>query len=148
MKWKTLGVIVTSTALLLAGCNKEDIGGLGGAALGGLAGSQLGKGKGSLAFAAAGALGGYLLGGAIGKSMDDTDRLKANQALEDAPTGNRVAWQNPDTGDHYAVTPTKTYETASGPCREYTTEATIDGRQETIYGTACRQADGTWQSVK
>lgn len=148
MKWKMLGVIITSTALLLVGCNKQDFGGLGGAALGGLAGAQLGKGKGSLAMAAAGALGGYLVGGAIGKSMDDTDRLKANQALEDTPTGNRVAWQNPDTGDHYSVTPTKTYETASGPCREYTTEATIDGRPETVYGTACRQADGTWQSVK
>jgi len=147
MKLKMLAVILSST-LLLGACNKQDIGGLSGAALGGLAGSQIGKGKGSLAMAAAGALGGYMLGGSIGKSMDDTDRLNANQALETAHTGDRVTWHNPDTGSNYAVTPTNTYDTASGPCREYTTEATIDGRRETIYGTACRQADGTWQSVK
>ncbi len=147
MNRKIIAVIAASS-LLLAACNKQDIGGLSGAALGGLAGAQIGKGKGSMAMAAVGALGGYLVGGAIGKSMDDTDRLKANQALETAPTGDRVAWRNPDTGGSYAVTPTNTYETASGPCREYTTEATIDGRQETVYGTACRQPDGTWQSVK
>jgi len=43
------------------------------------------------------------------------------------------------------VTPTKTYETAAGPCREYTIDAIIGGSTEKIYGTACRQADGSWK---
>jgi len=33
----------------------------------------------------------------------------------------------------------------SFPCREYTLEALIGGQPETIYGTACRQADGSWK---
>ena len=30
-------------------------------------------------------------------------------------------------------------------CREYRTVATIDGRSERLYGTACRQPDGSWR---
>lgn len=33
------------------------------------------------------------------------------------------------------------------PCREYQTTVTIDGKTETAYGRACRQADGTWKRV-
>lgn len=62
------------------------------------------------------------------------------------PTHQSSSWQNPDTGYRYAVTPTRTYAEDARPCREYTTEAWINGRRETVYGTACRQADGTWQA--
>ena len=34
------------------------------------------------------------------------------------------------------------------PCREYQSTATIDGRQQQIYGTACLQPDGSWQLVR
>ena len=30
-------------------------------------------------------------------------------------------------------------------CRDYRTTATIEGRQQQLYGTACRQPDGSWQ---
>jgi surface antigen len=43
------------------------------------------------------------------------------------------------------MTPTNTYETAQGPCREYSMEALIGGKQEQVYGTACRQSDGSWK---
>jgi len=43
------------------------------------------------------------------------------------------------------LTPIRAYDTAGGPCREFTTEALIGGRRETVYGTACRQADGSWK---
>ncbi|RME33077.1 MAG: glycine zipper 2TM domain-containing protein [Gammaproteobacteria bacterium] len=144
---KTLAIALIAGTVALTGCNKEQMGTLGGAAVGGLAGSQIGEGKGKLAATAVGVLAGALIGGSIGKSMDEVDRMKANQALETAPTGKTVSWTNPDSGSQYAVTPTKTYETSSGPCREYTTEAIIGGKRETIYGTACRQPDGTWQTV-
>ena len=142
-----LGITIIAMTLALAGCNKEQMGTLTGAAVGGLAGSQIGEGKGQLAATAIGVLAGAMIGGSIGRSMDETDRLKANQALETAPTGHGVSWTNPDSGAQYTVTPTKTYETASGPCREYSTEAIIGGKRETVYGTACRQPDGTWQTV-
>ena len=32
-------------------------------------------------------------------------------------------------------------------CRDYRTAATIEGRQQQLYGTACREPDGSWQRV-
>ncbi len=77
--------------------------------------------------------------------MDDTDRLKTAHTLETVRTGVSSEWKNPDTGNEYRVTPTRTYETIEGPCREYTLDATIAGKPETVYGTACRQPDGSWR---
>jgi hypothetical protein len=38
---------------------------------------------------------------------------------------------------------------ASGQtCREYQATATIDGRAQPTYGTACLQPDGTWRIVR
>jgi surface antigen len=54
-------------------------------------------------------------------------------------------WRNLDSGNQYRVTPTRTYETAQGPCREYTVDGLIGGKRETMVGTACRQADGSWR---
>jgi surface antigen len=117
-----------------------------GAAAGGLLGSQFGKGSGRTTMTIAGILAGALAGGAIGRSMEPVDQACVSRTLENTPTGQTVAWQNPDNQSSYWVTPTKTYQTGSGtPCREYVTDAVIDGRREKIVGTACRQADGSWQ---
>ncbi|MGA8049418.1 MAG: RT0821/Lpp0805 family surface protein [Burkholderiales bacterium] len=97
--------------------------------------------------AVAGTLTGDYLGSRISKSMDEKDRAKAAHALETAPTGAPTGWRNPDTGATYTVTPTRTYQEASGPCRDYTTKALIDGKEETVKGTACRQPDGTWKAA-
>ena len=35
-----------------------------------------------------------------------------------------------------------------GPCRNYSSEAIIDGKRQTVHGTACRQTDGSWKSVR
>ena len=144
---KKLAYISVFTSLVfLTACNptKEDAGTLIGAGTGAYVGSQIGGGTGQLAAIAIGTLLGGYLGGSIGKNMDELDRYRANQALETAPTGTAVSWSNPDSGTSYKMTPTKTYESASGPCRDYTTEAVIDGRAEVVHGTACRQEDGSW----
>ncbi|GGF20915.1 hypothetical protein GCM10011611_28740 [Aliidongia dinghuensis] len=118
---------------------------LGGAA-GGLLGSQFGKGSGHTVMTIAGVLSGALAGGAIGRSMEPVDQGCVNQTLEHAPTGQTVAWQNPDQGSSYWVTPTNTYQSNDGtPCRRYVTTALIDGQQQRVQGTACRQQDGTWK---
>ncbi len=91
-------------------------------------------------------VGGYI-GRSIGRSMDDTDRLKAHRELETTPTGHSAAWRNTDTGARYEVTPTRTYSTAGGPCREFNTVAWIGGEKENVTGTACRQADGSWLAM-
>jgi len=135
--------------LLLAGCNptKQDVGTVVGAGTGAYVGSQIGDGTGQLAAVAIGTLVGAYLGGSIGRQMDELDRYRTQQALESSPTGSRTVWNNPDSGAQYTVTPTRTYESASGPCRDYTTEAVIEGRPEVVHGTACRQPDGTWHAM-
>ena len=95
----------------------------------------------------AGTIVGAAIGGAVGHSMAETDRLKTAAALETVRTGVPSTWRNPDTGNQYAVTPTRTYDTASGPCREYTIDAAIGGKSQKVYGTACRQPDGSWRIV-
>ena len=46
-----------------------------------------------------------------------------------------------------AVTPTRTYKTAERDCRDYEQTVIVDGREEIIHGTACREPDGTWRAL-
>jgi surface antigen len=99
---------------------------------------------------AASVIGGILIGGLVGNLLDERDKRMqaeaAHRAFEGAPTGQSVAWKNPDSGHSGTVTPTKTYQTASGTyCREYRATVEIEGKQERATGTACRQPDGTWR---
>lgn len=150
MKQKILSVAVVSTLLVFSACTtpptKQDAGMVIGGALGGVLGSQVGHGDGTTAAIIVGTLLGGAIGGAVGKSMDDVDRLKTSHALETVRTGVPSSWQNPDSGNTYTVVPTKTVETSAGPCREYVIDAVIGGKPEKVYGTACRQADGSWKT--
>ncbi len=148
-RYITLPIIGLLTLSLTTGCvTKEASGAAIGGALGGIAGTQVGQGQGRTAAIIAGTLAGALLGGSIGQTMDTTDRMQTQNALERTPTGQSVAWQNPDTGRQYTVTPVKTYNNSYGSaCREFSTVAIVDGRKETIYGTACRQPDGSWKAT-
>jgi surface antigen len=137
---------------LLGGCesmeppSKQNIGLATGAILGGVLGHQIGSGSGqTIATIGGAALGGFV-GSRVGASMDRNDQLKTAQALETSSTGHPTTWRNPDTGQHYTVTPTRTRESASGPCRDFTTVTEIDGTRQHVQGTACRQPDGTWKA--
>ncbi len=130
-------------------CNRETLGMVLGGGLGAAAGTQIGSGSGKIAATIAGTIIGALIGGSAGRSMDRIDQNCVGQALEQAPDGRAVAWRNPDQGGQYQVTPTRTYQTSSGQyCREYQTTITIAGRAENAYGTACRQADGSWKKTR
>ncbi len=150
MRTKISIVFCVAALLLLTACNptKQDVGTLVGAGSGAFIGSQIGGGTGQLAAVAIGALLGGYIGGSIGQDMDELDHYKTQQVLESSPTGSAVAWNNPDTNIDYSVTPTRTYENATGPCRDYTTEAVIEGRAEIVHGTACRGSDGSWRAAK
>lgn len=141
--------IVLLSASLAVGCQttQQQTGSVIGGLAGGLLGSQVGGGRGRTAAIIGGTLVGAMVGGAIGKEMDENDRFRQQQALERTPTNQSSSWSNPDTGNQYSVTPTRTYDTAQGPCREYETEAIIDGKREVVVGTACRQQDGSWKAV-
>ena len=117
-----------------------------GAVLGGLGGSQIGSGSGRTAAIVGGVAAGAVIGGYIGNSMEAADEARVQHTLETGRTGKTVIWQNPDTGNRYEVTPTRTYRTADRrDCREYTSWVFLDGYEEQVTGTACRMPDGTWQ---
>jgi surface antigen len=150
MKKHRAAALCACTALALTACEtpptKQQVGTVGGAVVGGVVGSTIGGGTGRTVAIVALAVGGAMLGNSVGKRLDEADRLKAAQALESAPTGQQVSWKNPDTGAQYSLTPTRTYEGAQ-PCRDFTVNASIDGKPEAVKGKACRQADGTWKTT-
>ena len=131
---------------------KESIGTLLGAVVGGVAGSQVGSGRGQLVATGVGTLLGAYLGNEIGKSLDRADQLYMQQAEQQAlvaPVGDTIAWSNPESGNSGTVTPVRegTHRGTGEYCREFQQTVTVGGRNEEAYGTACRQADGTWQIV-
>lgn len=149
-------IAATAISLTLSGCAdtgpRQTVGGLTGAALGGLLGAQFGSGSGQLVTTGAGVLIGGLLGSEIGRSMDEVDRMQANQAVvqaRSAPIGQQIAWNNPNSGNYGTITPTRDGTSASGQyCREYQQTITVGGRTEQAYGIACRQPDGSWRIIQ
>ena len=151
MKKTASALVAVLVSLNLAGCantTNQDMGTLSGGVIGGLLGSQFGHGTGQLLAVGAGALAGAYIGGALGKHMDDTDRLKMNQAMEQNSVGQPAYWRNQKTDASYTVVPTKDVTYDGNPyCREYRSTAIIAGKKQQVYGTACRQPDGSWQMV-
>lgn len=148
MNARVFSAAALAAALVISACStaptKEDQGALIGMVVGGIVGHQVGGGSGQVIATFIGTAAGALIGGSIGRSMDENDRLYTSASLENVRTGVSSTWVNPDSGYEYEFTPTRTYESGTGPCREYTLDATIGGETEQIYGTACRQADGSW----
>jgi surface antigen len=151
---KTIAVLLI-VAFLGAGCAtmeanpKTTIGAVGGGTLGGLIAAAAGA---SPAAIAASVVGGILVGALAGNLLDERDRRLASEAtqraLETAPTGQPVAWQNPDNGNSGKVVVVQTYQSGTGGyCREFQQSATIGGKTETVVGTACRPPDGSWRVV-
>ena len=147
--------LVALVAVLVTGCAqmeanpKTAIGAAGGGTLGGLIAAAAG---GSPAAIAASVIGGLVVGGLIGNYLDERDKRLAGEAaqraFESTPSGQSVAWRNPDSGHAGTVTPTRTYQTANGTyCRDYHTTVMIEGKKEQATGKACRQPDGSWRIV-
>lgn len=145
-------VVFALSGSLLFGCatTKEESGALTGALTGAVIGSSIGKGPGKALAIWLGAVVGSQVGATIGRYMDEQDRQRLVSVLETQRTAMGSTWVNPDTGYQYTATPTKTYDdpVGTGPCREFTIDASIGGKTEEIYGTACRQADGSWKVIK
>src|SRR5690349_2282497 len=112
--WMTALLIITFTA----GCasnqygERQTVGAVTGAALGGLLGAQFGgqRGNDRLVTTGVGVFLGALIGSEIGRSMDEVDRMKANEAntrAYSAPLGERITWNNPEKNHYGSVTPTR-----------------------------------------
>lgn len=142
--------------LLLTGCgaggmSKTEGGTVLGAVAGGILGNQVGKGSGRVVATAIGAVVGGIVGSEIGRSLDEADRRRAQEAefraLEYGQPGVASPWRNPNSGRYGNVVPGRPYKLHGQNCREYTHTIYIQGRPETMRGTACRQPDGTWRNV-
>ena len=155
MKSNGLVIGIISASLLLGGCsttiNKQQSGTAVGALLGAALGYGLGKGHKNKNLAVMlGAAFGAVAGDQIGAQLDEKDRLLAGENLQESLTsakvGTKLTWNNPDTGHSGSTSPTKTVVASDGtPCREFTTEIIVGGETHQGYGTACRQADGSWK---
>jgi surface antigen len=144
---------------VMAGCTtdgigpKQGFGTLGGAAAGGLLGAQIGGGTGKLAATAAGTLLGAFLGSEIGSSLDRADQAYAGRAVQQAyaaPIGQKIVWNNPESGNSGVIVPIREGRQANtnAYCREYQQTVTVGGRTQQAFGQACQQPDGSWKIVQ
>lgn len=128
---------------------KENIGTVGGAAVGAVLGSKFGKGTGQGVGIALGTLAGAVVGNSIGSSLDRADMNyygSANQQAMQAPVGQTVQWNNPQTGNYGSFTPNNYYQSPNGQmCREFTQTITVGGQVQQGVGRACQNPDGSWQ---
>ncbi|AWJ82126.1 hypothetical protein TSH58p_00835 (plasmid) [Azospirillum sp. TSH58] len=132
------------------GIDNDLLGKLGGAAVGALAGSQIGKGSGNLLAIGAGGLLGYFAGGYLMEQLSPGSRDAAQSAETralDAPVGQTIRWNSPDSANTGGtITPIRAGRDSAGrECKEFQHKVTIDGRQESATGTACRGDDGQWR---
>ncbi len=160
MKPKFVCMVAILITTMTAGCasnpygGRQTVGAVTGAALGGLLGAQFGgkRGNDRLLTTGVGVFVGTLIGSEIGRSMDDVDRMRANEAntrAYSAPLGEKITWNNPQKNHYGTVTPTRDGYSESGSyCREFYQTVSIGGKSEDAHGQACRQPDGTWRIVQ
>ena len=150
-RFLTLGItfLVSASLVGCADASHQDVGTVTGAVAGGLLGSTVGGGSGQILAIAAGTLAGAYIGGSIGQHMDQQDQMRMNEALDNNNAGQPAYWRNSQTNASYQVTPVKNVRVDGNKyCREYRTTADIAGKKQQMYGTACRQPDGSWKVVK
>jgi len=156
MSTAKITALALAGALSLSACSqnaggKETAGTLLGAAGGALLGAQVGDGTGQVLAAIGGGLLGAYLGNQVGQSLDRADQAYASQAeaqAHNAPVGETITWNNPESGNYGSYTPVRDGTDNNGNyCREYQTTVTVGGEYQQAYGTACRQPDGSWKVV-
>ncbi len=142
---KHVSIVAALLVLLFTSscATKGQTGALGGAAAGGLIGQAIGHSTGATLIGVA--VGG-MLGYIVGNEMDKYDREQLNNVYERGGSNQRSSWVNPDSGNRYAVTPQPAYQTANHQvCRRAEISATIDGKPQRTYSTACRNDYGDWE---
>jgi surface antigen len=114
-----------------------------GGVTGGLIGSAFknGDGKTSAAAVGIGAVLGAVIGSNIGKSMDEHDKKMAEQAASEAvqsPVGQKVEWNNPNTGNSGSAKTLRIGKDSSGhECRQIEQEITVNGKSDVVQMTVC-----------
>lgn len=137
----SLITVVLGASLLTSACATKSGTGAGvGAGAGGALGYAVGGTTGLILGAAAGGALGYT----AGKAMEEEDRRRAAYALEQ---NQPVEWRNTQTGAQYRMEPTDTRYMQGRECRDFRMRAEVDGKPDTMNGTACRRPDGQWEML-
>ncbi len=134
-------MLILAFSLLVTGCATKAgtgtaVGAGGGAAIGGALGGWQG--------ALIGGVAGGVLGYGVGRQMDEEDRRRAAYALE---ANREMEWRSAQ-GYEYRMTPTQTIYREGRECRNYRLYGEVDGRPDTVTGTACRRPDGSWEAIQ
>lgn len=147
---------------LLQGCtgigtiSREDKlaqGAIAGAIVGGALGYEVfGSGSGQLLGLAIGAAAGSGAGYVLADRLTQLDLRSMNKStyegLTAKPTGETVAWSNPDTGNSGEITPLRTFLSNDGKlCRDYRRTVNVAGEVQHTTHTACRNGHGDWLHV-
>ena len=94
------------------------------------------------------ALGGGLIGGAIGQNLAREDRRKALEAeyraLEYTQGGRAVTWTSDGGQERGEVVAAQPYRVGSQDCRQYVHTIYTGAASQTARGSACRNNDGSW----
>ncbi|WP_425403070.1 RT0821/Lpp0805 family surface protein [Hwanghaeella sp.] len=147
---------------LLQGCtgigtiSREDKlahGAIAGAIVGGALGYEvIGSGSGQLVGlvvgAAVGSGAGYVLADRLTQLDLRTMNKSTYEGLTERPTGETVAWNNPDSGNSGEITPLRTFLSNDGKlCRDYRRTVNVAGEVQHTTHTACRNGRGDWLHV-
>ncbi len=147
MKNLTISILIL-ISIVLSSCGGQMTKGQAGAGIGAASGALIGQAIGHDTEATLiGAAVGTMLGYIVGNEMDKYDKQQLNHVYERGVSGQSNSWRNPDSNNTYQVTPQPAYyppSTPSSPCRQAEILATIDGKTEKTYTTACRNSDGQW----
>ena len=149
---RNLRRVLVALVLTLSGCEvvtKQHVGaGVGGIA-GALAGSFFGSGTGTIVATALGGVAGGLAGSEIGGRLDRADQEQSKdaffEALENAPDGRTVSWENPKGRTGGSTTPTETSTEGPSVCRDFIQNVSVESETASTAGKACRDSDGTWE---
>lgn len=97
---------------------------------------------------AGGAIGAYYLADQL--LPPDREKLDSTafKALDNAETGESVAWGEQGKGAWGTFTPTRDFIGADGnACREYIATINVDGESGKIEEAACRISNGAWRTA-
>lgn len=153
----SIGVIVLTTSLAIGACSNDvqerrlESGTVVGAVAGGLIGSAVGRGSGRVAGAIVGTVIGGVIGNELARGMNERDRRMAAEAeldaLESGRDGERRSWRSAESSYRGDIVPGRRYHRGRTECRDYVHTIFVNGRDEVLRGTACREPDGSWRSI-
>jgi len=139
MIWKIAGALLLMA--MVSACSKT---GDGPVAIEGMGGSRYVQDNAPIAGVAGGGLVGRLAQDGLGRSEQVLALEAEYRTLESTPGGQKVTWRGRDESTHGEVVAAQPYRVGSQDCRQYAHTVSVDGRELTARGTACRNPDGSW----